>query len=588
MKIQRVEVQGFRSFRELETFDFDASPGLVNLTGVNDDEPMLGANGAGKSSLWEAILWCLYGSTSTGLKGPEVASWGQGRGIYVLVRANGHKIVRTWGPNTLLVDGEDAKQERVDEVVGLTREQFLSCTYMAQHSAMFLDLGATAKTDLLASILDLDKWLEYSAEAQTRARAVEGKVRDAREALVTLDASVRTLEGTDYALLHQEWVRKKREGLVAGALEIEEAAQRVEKGKNRVLQPLRRSIEILAAEWVAAEKKANERQEELTRQRALVRTLADRVEADAKARKKGVCEACGQRLPHSHVTREQAQVLELRLHTAEAKLKGMLADERVVRRAEAKQVELADEKDAYRRAEKEVWIAVQALEQLEDQQSKLRVTRSPYEGLIVDKAQNLERLRGERKVLEAELARVEAEHEMTVQWVQMFKDVRLFLVAEALLQLEVEVNSSLAQLGLQGWSIHFAPDSETKAGAVKRGFSVSVLSPNNERPVPWQVWSGGEAQRLRLAASMGLSNLIAVYTGYRAFVEVWDEPTNGMSEEGIADLLTAMRERVERNGRQIWIIDHRALDSGVFQQTVTAIKQDGTTKLQGVKHGQGE
>ena len=175
-----------------------------------------------------------------------------------------------------------------------------------------------------------------------------------------------------------------------------------------------------------------------------------------------------------------------------------------------------------------------------------------------------------------------------VHWVQGFKDVRLFLVAEALLQLEVEVNSALESLGLVGWSIHFAPDSETKAGATKRGFSVTVLSPVNERPVPWQVWSGGEAQRLRLAASMGLSNLISAYTAFEPFVEVWDEPTNGMSKEGIADLLTAMQERAQRYKRQVWVIDHRTLDAGLFQQTVTAVKAGGTTTLQRTDHEAGE
>jgi DNA repair exonuclease SbcCD ATPase subunit len=194
----------------------------------------------------------------------------------------------------------------------------------------------------------------------------------------------------------------------------------------------------------------------------------------------------------------------------------------------------------------------------------------------------------ERAAVETVGARIEAAFEATVQWVQAFKDVRLFLVAEALLQLEVEVNSALAQLGLADWGIRFAPDSETKAGAVKRGFSVTVLSPNNERAVPWQVWSGGEAQRLRVAASMGLSNLIAAYTGYKAFVEVWDEPTNGMSSQGIADLLTAMKDRAERDGKQVWIIDHRALDSGLFQQTITAVKCDGTTTLRRNENGQGE
>lgn len=586
MKIERVEVQGFRSFKDIETFDFSDAVGLVNLTGVNEDEPALGANGAGKSSLWEAILWCLYGSTSTGLKGPEVATWGQGRGIYTLAVIGGHKVVRSWGANKLQIDGEDATQEQVDEVVGLTREQFLFCSYMAQHTDAFLDLGPTAKTDMLASILDLDKWLDYSAAASARVKTLDKSLTAVEVTIGETTSAIDTLEQTDYASMHQDWVQKKRETMVGLVLVIDAKRTDIERLEVDLPKLQTRYEEASAQDQqaVSAKDESSDSIKEAERdERALVRRH-DELDAAHRA---GKCSQCGQKLPHSHtkeIDKVHAQIKKLRERLKAEREKHIELKEQANEtggRAVSLSAKLADMRSAHS-------AAVRDVRAFEAEHEKHKRSRSPYEGLIADKAQRVQELLSKHAQLNKERAQVEALREATVHWVQAFKDVRLFLVAEALLQLEVEVNSALAQLGLHDWLIRFAPDSETKAGAIKRGFSVTVMSPNNERPVPWQVWSGGEAQRLRVAASMGLSNLIAAYTGYLPFVEVWDEPTNGMSREGIEDLLTAMSQRAQSTGRQVWIIDHRALDAGVFQQTVTAVKQDGTTTLRKVEHGQGE
>jgi len=51
-----------------------ADRGLNLIQGVNNDDDSASSNGAGKSSIVDAICWCLYGVTARGVKGDAVVN----------------------------------------------------------------------------------------------------------------------------------------------------------------------------------------------------------------------------------------------------------------------------------------------------------------------------------------------------------------------------------------------------------------------------------------------------------------------------------------------------------------------------------
>jgi DNA repair exonuclease SbcCD ATPase subunit len=241
---------------------------------------------------------------------------------------------------------------------------------------------------------------------------------------------------------------------------------------------------------------------------------------------------------------------------------------------------LAEDKEVLERLIQAQGNDVDDLMQARAKLAALKAAENPFTAFAEQKVVRMAEYKEDLRSKVGLLADIESLLSQTEYWVKAFKDVRLFLVAEALQQLEIETNSALVELGLHGWAIKYSPDAETKSGTVKRGFTVLIESPTNSRPVPWAAWSGGERQRLRVAAQMGLSNLITSYTGADSFIEVWDEPSNGMSEQGIADLLSALASRAQSNRRQVWVVDHRSLASGLFDASVLAVKSGGTTILE--------
>jgi DNA repair exonuclease SbcCD ATPase subunit len=233
---------------------------------------------------------------------------------------------------------------------------------------------------------------------------------------------------------------------------------------------------------------------------------------------------------------------------------------------------LSDAQTSVRQTERDIAAIDKTLDQLESRSEGIEKEVNPYADRAHRDREFLADLHSQIYSLEQEQRKAEEEESLASSWATWFKEIRLGLISEALDQLELEVNSCITRLGLQDWTLLFDVDKETKSGTLSRGFSVSVLSPHNDKAVPWEAWSGGESQRLRLAANMGLSNLIRQRTNSPLALEVWDEPTQWLSPQGVQDLMEALEQRAEDEHRQIWVLDHRTLGFSGFRGQVGAIK----------------
>lgn len=81
MKLKRLQVNNFLGIGKID-IDLDGR-GLVMVEGVNEDSPTASSNGAGKSTIFEAIYWALYGKTKRGLTGDDVVNETAGKNCWV-------------------------------------------------------------------------------------------------------------------------------------------------------------------------------------------------------------------------------------------------------------------------------------------------------------------------------------------------------------------------------------------------------------------------------------------------------------------------------------------------------------------------
>ncbi len=605
MLLKTLYIDNFKSFKKPVEFSFERETGLHFLTGRNEVEPELGANGAGKSSLLDALVWVLYGKTARGVKAVNVRNWDSMKPCRVkcdfAIDGIGHEIERIWGPNSLKLDGQIVEQDVIDALINLTPEEFNYSIFASQFGQMFFDLSPTEKLAVFTDIMALEAWTERSAKASRKAKVVDTEIRDSQNLLAQIEGTLSALEeevvrNQATSKGYEEEKSKRIQVLREEINELDQKADLViakldplEKEKELTPEPKIQPIDKWKSQADKAAEKLDATDDEINEYVFKLKSLNE--EFDKFDGVSNICPHCKQKVSESHIDFELA-----RLNTETAIMKGNKKKLEktcgtMVKKYDTLYTKIADAEhaeDEYKQRQQERDQAIKALEyqlsvsehEIEKQSDRIydeEQKSNPFTKIIGEAKARKMRVTKDQISRKKDIAYLMQELEGMQFWAKGFKEIRLFLVEEALTQLEVEINNNLLQLGLRDWSIKLDVERETAAGGVAKGFHVTVQSPYNPKPVPWAVWSGGESQRLRLAGTMGLSDLILARKGIECNIEIYDEPTAHLSPSGVEDLLDSLYHRAIDRQKQIWLVDHNSLDFGSFASTTTIIKdKDGS------------
>lgn len=608
MQIQRIIVENFRSFKHEQVLEFGDRPGLYHLTGTNKLERQLGANGAGKSTIWEALIWCFYGKTSRGLRGPSVINWEAGSACMVTVdfmlKDKQYSLTRVQNPNSLILshDGKDEpqKQEQVEDLLGLQFTEFLSSIVFGQFKTFFFDLTPAEKLRVFSESMRLDAWLEASDRAAAASKEHEKIVSDFKLKVVEVSGRLSTAESDlDRMEKAQADFETAREASIqsflseAETFDSEASAARVKLEEVRRVETTKKDPEPLERELLSLSKEVKDLREKRgalhMESAAIDAKLGEQNSQREKIQKSietGVCSMCGRKPDARHIELELAKVNSARsdLEQAFSRLKNQITPlDTSISEKESRMLEVdralseiraqvRTNAEPIRRLEHEINVkTTQAKVKRELAEAKKKEPNFTSMAVESKKAQ-IEKDLSILEVAREKLAAAEVELDRVAFWKKGFKDLRLWLINTSLTQLEVEVNNALAQLGMTGWVIKFDVEKENTSGGISKGFHVLVTSPGSENAIAWESWSGGETQRLKIAGEIGLANLIRAHSGVSANIEVWDEPTAHLSVEGVDDLLRFFDERARSSGVQVWLVDHRSLDYGGFAGQVVVEK----------------
>ena len=597
IRLHSVTLSNYRGFRDLVTLELPEKgvvlvEGRVATTGES--------SGAGKTGFLGAIPYVLgHGKVPT----TRNVCWDRpDHDMYVslvlLVGDTTHTATRgTRGftlsdsevPGVALQGkGAEAQLARI-----LPPREFLSAmTYRPQRSVgYFLALGPTERLSFLAGLLGLDRYEAALDTLKQRARAAEDHATVARNGL---QQALERLKGAR-ACQHQP----------PASGELAEVAKELAAAGVSVLleeMPPATGLRDLAA---AAAADATERNRKRGLADQLIALLEPAVVVDPRLEaaliaeqisglRASFCSQCGQPWNGSVATArltalEANQVLVQRRIATYDNLRGQLVQARAFRDANTGSSALEMElRQRYARigAEREAAEARNRAKIAEAEQRLSRARQRNAELCERTKLANdavLELTAAEQYLAVTEQLIVEAERQL-VESQDAVAALKGFLSAylkDLLDDLSDRVNVTLARMpNMAGITLRFTPSKTLKNGNERWEVGVVAVVCGEERDLREDPISGGQMAAAELATDLDLRQILAERTGIHVGWQILDEPFGGLTQRTKEECLALLRERAERDGLLILLVDHAEDFKTAFDQVIEVIAGPNTTTVQ--------
>jgi DNA repair exonuclease SbcCD ATPase subunit len=214
ISIDTIEIRNFLGFADYVTkLSLNKYLGIASIIGkydedeftVVDDEKRIGA---GKSSISEAIVWCLFGHL-TYLEKPAdaVINWHTGKNCFVrIITTDGYEIIRTRrmvGSNELVIikDGEDLtrstttpSQDFLNNTFKIDYRSFVTSVIFGQFNEGFLSVSDAKRRSIFERFIKITSFNSIAATAKEKVTKLNEDISVLESKIDGLNSSKKSLE----------------------------------------------------------------------------------------------------------------------------------------------------------------------------------------------------------------------------------------------------------------------------------------------------------------------------------------------------------------------------------------------------------
>ena len=640
MKLKSLAINYFMSFGPDNIIDL-ADRGLVLINGVNNISATASSNGAGKTNLQEALLWCIFGETSKGVPANDVVNNIHKKDCFVKAifdteefeyHIDRYRKHSEFGDDLhfyRIKDGEKENlagvdksetQKRIEQFIGCSFTLFCNSAYFSQGNVkpfstftdkqikeVFIDaLNMGRFTQALEKVrFDLRTLREELANLEGRKTRIKEEIiasRARQEDYRTKHAGFSEAQTKDLSKLEKDIIeiQGRIETLRTGyarisdlTLAIEEQSKTLTKlpdnlaNKSSLAEAanrFRNSYRLLNHEFINLQKRLSDQTNEL-------KFASKRIGTN--------CSECGKPIIEADLADVIASIkAQIDMNTVElAKMKGLM--ERATPRlsefqtkediiqieidectnAEKKIAELKVAIARLETAKREVLVLEGNLRDLKAAKLKRAEEKSPWEAYIKAEQDKITEAETTIAALLSVIDEKKAEITYAEYWEAAFgySGIPSFLLDSVTPFLVERSNHYSSVITAGEIEIDFSTVSKTKKGELKDKFAISV----NHRfgAKAYKGTSGGERKRADICIAQSILDLVRSFGRNSLAYCSYDEPFEDLDNEGVAYVIEMLNEIAKEIGTVLVVTHNNELKS-MFENTITVVKEkDGFSRI---------
>ena len=637
MRFTEISIQNFLSFGEQQTIAL-AGQGLVAVFGQNNDSASADSNGAGKSTIMEALVWALWGDTIRGYKADEVVNKHVGKDCQVILTLEDagktYCITRTRKmsgakhPNDvqLVVDNNPATaginadtQDAISTIIGMDQKTFVQSVLLCHGTKPFSELTDSAQKEVLEDILQISQFSNARDIVNARLKNSQNELAVMNNDLNSLflqtdNLNLRQTKLVESSNTHTASITIRKNELLRRKAQYEEQidAEYHDAGLDQLLDTMtdmedtlnryRKDDDDIAKKILTVVKLSFTKKSEAMQKRAVLLAMQnDREESctNINALVGKDCPTCKRAVPHEEadsmlavwdgemkavtsgliqLESEIGQIEDLE-NTTVATLnanKNLLRQE--ISNVQAQQ-RLLHAKIQQRDA------ALQLICQLEqqafhfsDEIDQLTLEKNPYDQLLVELRTELSALTINQQKMSYRQKALDLQVQHLLFWDHGFGNhgIKSFVIEGVLPFLNERAQHYADILSGGDLRIHFTTQKQLKNGQTKEEFQVHVH--NQQGADVYKGNSAGERRRIDTAVGWALGDLAATRAKKPIRFKALDEPFESLDETG-EDAVIKLLHAVLPQYETIMCITHSDHLRNQFPHTLTVVKDSGCSRV---------
>jgi DNA repair exonuclease SbcCD ATPase subunit len=586
------------------------------------------SEGSGKSSIPNAIVWCLFGKLPKDSKIDDVITDGQKSCTVEVTFQDGTRVIRSRKPNDLTIyaaqgktlKGKDQKdtQKLIETYLGMGFETFCQSVYFAQnYPNKFITANEQEKGKILSEIQDLSIFDKARKETTKYLNNVGSELSELKQKIETMDVYI---SGRVQSAEHLQSVKDTFDAEKEAELNaLFQAKKEALSEKKKLTQKLQTEFNFTEDEITSLIKtKSSEVMETkllIKEVDNLINTIerTSRLKADKESKSEkyakkikllkaelkhtkedgAECPTCGNDLNSGKVEKltewRNTKLEEIREYQELYKQNELELSEIELKSTEEYEQQRLEYRSKLSGQEEEL-NQIEKLRRQKDNLENRELARcedtlaSIQKQIEIVEKKNTKDITEKLRVITSELDKAESvKFELNSKYKETnelydnlttlkdsFKDVKSYVFQNLLVELNTKANFYLENLFNQSVNIKFTNESDS--GEVSK-ITVMVTIDGIERPLG--LYSGGQFRRIQLAVDLALSDIVSSRNQNVLNFMILDEVFKDLSEES----MTRIIEFLPSLGKNIILIEHNSLVKTLANEKVTVELRDGISSM---------